>query len=117
MLPKDAFERRAGSRFLDVREPHEYAAGHIPGAVHIPLMSLKERMSELDREQTWIVSCQIGQRSDLATRFLRVQGFEAHNLDGGLERWAAEGLPLTTDGEQGRVIDGEGRIIEWLPDS
>ncbi|MFP5298748.1 MAG: rhodanese-like domain-containing protein [Actinomycetota bacterium] len=117
MLPRDAFEKRAELRFLDVREPHEYEAGHIPGSVHIPLMSLDERVGELDADQTWIVTCQIGQRSDLAARFLRVRGFEAHNLDGGLERWTTEGLPLTTDGEEGRVADGEGHIIEWLPDS
>lgn len=115
MLARDAYQKRAEVRFLDVREQFEFDAGHVPGSVHIPLQSLPVRFTELDPAATWVVTCQIGQRSDLAARFLRARGIEAHNLDGGLQRWKKENLPLTGPGSEGKVVDGTGRIIEWLP--
>ena len=115
MLAKDAFSRRGEVRFLDVREPHEFEAGHVPDSLHIPLMSLQERAGELDQDAFWVVTCQIGQRSDMAARFLRMQGFEAHNLEGGLEAWLRQGLPLAAGrDEHGRIVDGTGQVLDWL---
>lgn len=79
---------------VDVRELYEWDAGHISGSVHIPLMDLRQRFEELPRDRTVVAVCQIGQRSDLAARFLTEQGFDAHNLEGGMAKWQAAGLPF-----------------------
>lgn len=68
---------------LDVRTPTEYAAGHIPGAVNVPVDELRGRLSELPRDREIAVYCQVGQRGYLATRILRQAGYEAANLGGG----------------------------------
>lgn len=99
-------------QILDVRTPGEWAAGHIEGSLHIPLNELPERVDEIDTAPTTVVVCQIGQRSYMAAMYLRGQGMDAHNMDGGLERWVREGRTLTTDGAPGRIVDGMGQILE-----
>lgn len=68
---------------LDVRTPAEYAAGHIPGAISIPLDSLRERLDELDPKKSIYVNCQSGLRSYIACRILSQHGFTCYNLSGG----------------------------------
>lgn len=68
---------------LDVRTIAEYEAGHIPGAVNIPIESLHGRLDELSQNQPLIVYCKVGQRGYLATRLLMQHGFPASNLSGG----------------------------------
>jgi rhodanese-related sulfurtransferase len=81
---------------LDVREPVEWAHGHIPGAVHVPLMELPQRLDELGDQQTLVV-CKVGARSAQAVGYLRQQGFDAVNLDGGLLEWEAAGRALVSE--------------------
>jgi rhodanese-related sulfurtransferase len=97
--------------FLDVRELYEWESGHIAGAVHIPIGQIQRRFEELDPADHIIVVCQVGQRSELVANFLSGNGFDAHNLEGGLQNWTAAGLPLEADAEAGRVIDGWARDI------
>lgn len=114
MLPTEAFRVKDQVSFLDVRKPYEFEAGHVEGATHITLQELPERFPELDPNVPVVVTCQIGQRSELAVRFLREHGFESHNLEGGLERWVAEGLPLVaTAGTPGTVVDGWAETLTW----
>ena len=68
---------------LDVRNPSEFAAGHIPGAVNVPLDDLRSRLSEIPRDQQIAAYCQVGQRGYLATRILLQAGFSAANIGGG----------------------------------
>lgn len=68
---------------LDVRTPQEFAVGHIPGAVNIPLDDLRTRLGELPRDQQIAAYCQVGQRGYLATRILKQDGFTASNIGGG----------------------------------
>jgi NADPH-dependent 2,4-dienoyl-CoA reductase/sulfur reductase-like enzyme/rhodanese-related sulfurtransferase len=68
---------------LDVRTPGEFSAGHIPGAVNIPVDDLRARLAELPRDRQIAVYCQVGQRGYLATRVLRQNGFSAANIGGG----------------------------------
>jgi len=96
MQAKDAYEHRDEVRFLDVRESFEFAGGHVPEALHLPLMDLPHSLEKLDTDAKWVVVCHIGQRSEMATRFLRQNGYEAQNLEGGMEAWAAAGLPTVT---------------------
>lgn len=72
---------------LDVREPDEYAAGHVPGAMLIPLGELRQRMSELPKDQTIYAICQTGARSAMAVKLLNAQGFTAKNVAGGIVSW------------------------------
>lgn len=79
---------------LDVREPAEWAAGHIPGAVHIPLGELGERAAELPTDRPIIAACRSGARSAKATQLLNARKVETTNLEGGTQAWHAAGLPL-----------------------
>lgn len=74
---------------LDVRNGDEFAAGHIEGAINIPLAQLRDRLPELDPQQPIWVYCHVGQRAYYATRVLRLNGFKAYNLSGGLKTYQA----------------------------
>jgi rhodanese-related sulfurtransferase len=96
---------RSGALLLDVREPAEWRAGHAPGACHIPLGELEDRLGELPRDQTVVVACRSGGRSARATTVLTRSGFQALNLDGGMRAWASVGLAVQTDdGDAGTVV-------------
>jgi NADPH-dependent 2,4-dienoyl-CoA reductase/sulfur reductase-like enzyme/rhodanese-related sulfurtransferase len=71
------------AQILDVRTPQEFAAGHIPGAVNIPIDELRGRLNEVPRDRPVVAYCQVGMRGYLATRLLVQQGFDAVNLSGG----------------------------------
>jgi rhodanese-related sulfurtransferase len=80
---------------LDVREPGEYAAGHIPGALLIPLGELPDRLHEVPEEGPVVVVCRSGNRSGQALRFLRQQGFDnVHNMLGGMLAWQRAGYEV-----------------------
>jgi rhodanese-related sulfurtransferase len=114
---READERRGEVTFLDVREWYEWEAGTIEGAVHIPIRTLTQRVGEVPKDQPVVVVCQVGQRSALAADFLNRAGYEAHNLEGGVEAWIAQGLPLVSgEGEEGKVVDGWTQTPD-LPDS
>jgi rhodanese-related sulfurtransferase len=99
--PAAAAERlEAGAQLVDVRQDYEWEAGHLEGAVHIPLEQLPGRAGELDRERPVVFQCRTGSRSAFATQAFREAGFEAYNLAGGLEAWVEDGRPL--EGEVAR---------------
>lgn len=82
---------------VDVREPAEFAAGHLRDAKNIPLKELSNRTSELDKfkSKTVILVCETGVRSAKAAAQLKKAGFaEAFSLDGGVSAWQAQGLPM-----------------------
>jgi NADPH-dependent 2,4-dienoyl-CoA reductase/sulfur reductase-like enzyme/rhodanese-related sulfurtransferase len=74
---------------LDVRNVDEFEAGHVEGAVNIPLSQLRDRLPELNPDQEIWVYCQVGQRAYYATRALRLNGFNAYNLSGGFKTYQA----------------------------
>jgi rhodanese-related sulfurtransferase len=115
MDAQTAQQRAAEVFFLDVREPNEWEAGHIEGAVNIPLMELPTRYEELATDKPIVAVCQIGQRSELAAGFLKENGFQAHNLEGGMKEWARLGLPfVSTPGDERQVVDGYARDFRGL---
>ena len=84
-----------GDAFLvDVREDDEWADGHAPGALHIPLNDIPLRVSELPQDRPVAVICRVGSRSAYATAWLVEQGYDARNVDGGMLAWASSGLPV-----------------------
>lgn len=74
---------------LDVRKDFEVATGTIPGAVHIPLDELRDRIGELPSDKEILVYCQVGLRGYLACRLLTQKGFRCRNLNGGIKTYIA----------------------------
>ncbi|HZZ46374.1 MAG TPA: rhodanese-like domain-containing protein [Pseudonocardia sp.] len=87
------------ARPLDVREPDEWAAGHAPTAVHVPMGEVTGRIDELpgDEEPLYVV-CRAGSRSARVVQYLVAQGYPAVNIDGGMQAWAAAGRPVVAEG-------------------
>ncbi|MGI8521921.1 MAG: rhodanese-like domain-containing protein [Nocardioides sp.] len=85
---------RESSVLVDVREPAEYAAGHVPGAVPIPMSELADRMDEIDKASPVFVICASGNRSAAMTDLLRAAGFDAVSVAGGTTAWEHSGRPL-----------------------
>jgi glyoxylase-like metal-dependent hydrolase (beta-lactamase superfamily II)/rhodanese-related sulfurtransferase len=82
------FEQDEGKTIVDVRDSTEYATGHIPGAVLIPLAELQTRLDEIPTTASVVVHCQSGYRSSCAASLLLANGFtDAVNLTGGYEAW------------------------------
>ena len=98
-VPADQLLQRARDGLvtvLDVRPPEEYAAGHLPGAINIPVKELEKRLKELDPKLEVVAYCR-GPHCVLAfdaVAKLRQQGINAHRLDGGLPEWKLEGFPV-----------------------
>lgn len=92
-----------GALLLDVRTVEEFEAGHVDGAVNVPVEDpneLAERWEELPRDRAIVVYCQTGRRSVTASELLAENGFdEVYNVVGGYERWRAEGLPTGASSE------------------
>lgn len=86
------------AQVIDVRADHEWDAGHIPGATHIPLEALSERAEEIDRRRPVIFYCRGGNRSGMAVQAFTEAGYEASKLGGGLLGWIEAGLPVEPEG-------------------
>jgi rhodanese-related sulfurtransferase len=91
---------------LDVREPDEWAAGHAPGAHHLPMMDIPARLADVPQDTDVVVACRMGGRSGQVVAYLRQHGWDnVRNLDGGMRDWAAAGRTLVSeDGKPPRVI-------------
>jgi rhodanese-related sulfurtransferase len=86
-----------GAWLLDVREDDEWRAGHVPDARHIPLGQLGARADEVPRNETVYVICRSGARSARAALALVGAGWDAVNVGGGMQDWAAAGRPMAAD--------------------
>ncbi len=79
---------------LDVREDDEWAAGHAPQAVHVPMGQVPQCLGDIPEGGTVHVICRSGGRSAQVTAYLNQAGWEAVNVDGGMRGWAAAGRPM-----------------------
>lgn len=88
---------QGGAEVVDVREPHEYTSGHLPGAAHIPVNDVFARREELPKDAKIVFVCAVGQRSALACEMAAAAGLPAdvlYNLEGGTEGWIKAGEPV-----------------------
>jgi hydroxyacylglutathione hydrolase len=96
-LDVQALRRRAGAgevEPLDVRQPGEWAGGHLAGARLLTAAEVPARLGELSRVRTWVVLCEGGYRSSVVASLLQRDGFAAATLAGGMSAWRAAGLPV-----------------------
>ena len=104
-------QRAADAVVLDVREPVEYAHGHVPAAINLPQADLATRLDEVPRDRPLLLVCQGGYRSLRAAQFLAQAGFDrVASVRGGTEAWRAAGKPLAygdTEVEAPRVVETE----------
>jgi rhodanese-related sulfurtransferase len=91
---------------LDVREDDEWAAGHVPAAVHLPMMQIPQRLAEVPVDRDIAVVCRVGSRSAQVVAYLQANGIDrARNLGGGMFAWQAAGRPMVSeDGRDPRVL-------------
>jgi rhodanese-related sulfurtransferase len=87
-----------GTYLLDVREDDEWVAGHIEGAVHIPMSGLLGRVGEVPKDGDVVVVCKVGARSAQVAAYLAQQGWpNVRNLDGGVVEWLRSGRALVSE--------------------
>ena len=84
---------RSDTPLIDVRERDEFARGHVPGAVNIPLSEIGSRLEELPAEAFHVI-CQIGGRSARVVEALEARGYDVTNVDGGTGEWVAQGREI-----------------------
>jgi rhodanese-related sulfurtransferase len=87
-------ERRGATQLVDVRSHSEFAAGHIPGAVNIPLDQIEARLADLSDALPIILICQSGKRARMAAALLQPCGRQFSVLEGGTNAWVEADLPL-----------------------
>lgn len=80
--------KKADGQFIDVREPFEYQAGHVPGFRNVPLGQLKNKLADIDKSKDVVVMCRSGARSMQAAKLLKKNGVaNVFNVTGGISRW------------------------------
>jgi SulP family sulfate permease len=98
-VPPERFQEllgMTGSPLIDLREPPEFARGHLPGAINLPLRLLAEKGPDLPRDRTLLLVDRSGRRASRAVYMLEDMGFsDIWGLSGGIFAWRAEGLPVT----------------------
>lgn len=99
-----------GAQLVDVRAAHEWDAGRIVGATHLPLDQLSQRTQEVDAGRAVVVYCRGGNRSSMAAAALAEAGYDAAKLEEGIVGWVEAGLPV--DPEDGYVAaSGEAAAV------
>jgi len=100
-----------GAQLVDVRTEHEWEAGRIAGARHVPLPELAGRTGEIDKDRPVILYCRGGTRSTMATEALADAGYDAAKLSEGIVGWAEADLPLEPEGDGYVAESGEAASI------
>lgn len=83
------------ARLIDVREPHEYRAGHVPGAELMTMATVPLRIADLPHNEKLYVICESGARSFQVCAYLEQHGYQAVTVQGGTGAWRMSGLPIT----------------------
>ena len=111
LRPKEAFQR---FQWIDVRSPGEFAAGHIPGAVNIPMEQIEARIDDLAVGVPIVLVCQAGKRARMVAGLIDPCRSDVTVLDGGTSAWAAAGLPLVASLKSRFSLERQVRLIAGL---
>lgn len=84
----------AAHQLIDVRTPEEFASGHLPNAINIPLQEMSSRLGEISQDEPVVLYCRSGNRSGQAAQLLGEEGFTQVLDLGGIQAWEAAGLPV-----------------------
>jgi len=91
-------QREGSIQLIDIREPHEWEAGRIPGARFLTMSELAAQAETIDPSTPVVFYCRVGGRSAMAANAFRRAGYDAYTMTGGLVEWEAQGRPLEPDG-------------------
>lgn len=111
---KELGQGRAEAQLVDVRMPSEYAAGHVPCAVNIPLEQIEARLDDLDPRLPIVLICQSGGRARLAATLLEPRRTDVTVLDGGAMAWQNAGFPLVVNAATRWALERQVRLIAGL---
>ena len=106
--------QRAGMQLIDVRSPQEYRAGHLPGALNIPMETIGARLGDLNAEQEIVLICQSGKRAIMVYQHLRGTPHSLAVLAGGTAGWQAAGLPVIAEQSSDWSLDRQVRLAAGL---
>jgi rhodanese-related sulfurtransferase len=100
ITPADAASRMATENLalIDVREPYEWEAGHVPESTHIDMATLGQRLAEVPEDRPVAFICLSGARSGVVATTLKARGYDAYNVAGGFRDWYEAGLPTEPEG-------------------
>ncbi len=109
-------EMRLGPRplILDVCSPGEFATGHLPGAMNIPLEQLSSRLRDISWSRTLVLVCRSGNRAAIAQRNLADHGLKSRILTGGIQAWIKLQLPLVFTSSSGWALERQVRFVAGL---
>jgi rhodanese-related sulfurtransferase len=110
---KELSERRGETLLVDVRTPSEYAAGHVPGAVNIPMEQIEARGEDLSQGPIVLI-CQSGGRAQLTARLLEGRRKQVTVLDGGTSAWVKAGFPVVVNANTRWALERQVRLIAGL---
>lgn len=107
MSASDAIAHVASNQLvlIDVREPHEWDAGHSPEALSLPMSQLNARLAEVPTRQRLAVVCHAGSRSARVVDALVEAGYDAVNVEGGMLSWVRAGGVIVADGPGEPTVD------------
>lgn len=91
---KDLHEAGEPVQLIDVRSPAEYAAGHVPGAINIPMDQIEGRLADVDVRRPLVLVCQSGKRAAMTAELLKPLGHDLLVLQGGTAAWSQAGHPV-----------------------
>ncbi|ASU77057.1 rhodanese-like domain-containing protein [Actinopolyspora erythraea] len=97
VAPDELPERLPDGALLDVREHEEWSAGHAPDAVHIPMNEIPQRLDEIPEVDQLYVICRSGGRSSKVAAYLNASGWDAVNVQRGMNGWSSIGRPLVSE--------------------
>jgi rhodanese-related sulfurtransferase len=100
ITPAEAASRMATENLalIDVREPYEWEAGHVPESTHIDMATLGQRLAEVPEDRPVAFICLSGGRSGVVATTLKARGYDAYNVAGGFRDWYEAGLPTEPEG-------------------
>ena len=102
------------AQLVDVRSAGEFAAGHVPGSMNIPLEEIERRLGDLNAEQPLVLICKGGTRAGIAAEFLKDKRVNLAVLQGGTEAWVKAGLPLVVSAKSRWAPERQVRLAAGL---